>query len=246
MYIKTDGWNTYLTAEWITYRAGLPCYKKFSRTWLNVDGRAIPLDSKQPLHLKYNAETRNYTCDKEVKLRQKVVDRSKSKEARATVKPMRDYIKVMSHLADGWINLDTLEVLRHEPEGTSWRGRYDYIILGQRFSNWDVRSDRIYKETAKKILGIMQRYDEMNELDKVAMMCLLAEGCQQVNSRIVKTVDRTYTNGSGQTHTWKEDIQEYQYKPSSITNRVDYIVKKASDIYTEREVSIVKPVANLL
>lgn len=242
LFIKTGGWATPITAEWISMRSQLRCYKKYNAIWLDVDGRSIPLDEEKHTHLKWNEETRKYTCDKVVKMEQKVVDKTKIKEVRNSVKEFKTFVNVMMKLADGWISHELTSMYRVKDGSSAWN-RYNYWLMGEKFNQYQVRGDRMYEDTAKRLLKCMQEVEA--DEDKVKLMLILAEGVSCESSRIVSSeeVEREY---NGSIYKSVNEVREYQYKPDSIIRRIDYLIKKGSDVFTTKEVEVTKPMTNLL
>lgn len=242
LFIKTGGWATPLTAEWIEMRSQLRCYKKYNEVWLDVDGRSIPLDRDKHTHLKWNEETRKYTCDKVVKMEQKVVDKTKIKEVRNSVKEFKTFVKVMMKLADGWISHELTSMHRVKDDSSAWN-RYNYWLMGEKFDQYQVRGDRMYADTAKRLLKCMQEVEA--DEDKVKLMLILAEGVGCESSRIVSSeeVEREY---NGSIYKSVNEVREYQYKPDSIVRRIDYLIKKGSDVFTTKEVEVTRPMTNLM
>lgn len=246
IYIRSDRWATYTTAEWIRYRSPFRSYKKYSRLWVDVAGKSYPIEGNNVLHVKYNAETDTYSCDKEVKMQQKVIDRSKSKEVRKTIEPFKQFAKTIMSLADGWLARETYEQHRIYDQVNVHRSNYHYMIAGEKFGRYDVSGSQMGSRNAGKLLNLMQKFDELSDHDKITLIVMVAEGMGYTESRIVATEQRE-SEWSGQKHTWSESIYEYCYPAKSVVSRIDYIMKKASeDIYTTKEVDITKPITNLI
>jgi hypothetical protein len=244
MFLRIDGWATPITAEWIRYRSGLNCYKKYNNIWVDVDGRSIPLDSDKPLHIKYNPETNKYTCDKEIKMEQKVVDKDKIKAVRHSVKELKNFVRVMAKLSDGWISNDLYEMYRtKENEDKGYWARWNYELLGNKFNQYEVRGDRMYVDCAKRLIKCMQ--EVQSDEDKVKLMLILTEGVASEESRIIKTETYEHEWSDGSKHQYSNDIREYKYNPDAIVRRIDYIIKKGADVFTTKEVVVTKPMTNL-
>lgn len=244
-YIKADKWATYMTAEWIRYRTPFSAYKKHSRLWVDVNGSAYPIGRDTVLHVKYDKANDRYYCDKEVVMTQKVVDRTKSKQVRETIQPFRAYAKMMMSLADGWLSHETLEQHKKFTGNTGWRNSYEYKIADQTFSTYMIRGGQMYTDTANKLLGLMQKFHDLSDEEKFRLLIVITEGMEVTEHRLLMEIDRE-SEYNGQKHTWKEKVYENRFDPKRVVSRVDYIMKKASDIYTTREVKVTKPKANLM
>jgi hypothetical protein len=241
MYIKTGGWATPTTAQWIEYRSQLRCYKKYNKVWIDVDGRSIPVSST-PLHLVWDEEKRKYTCDKKIVMQQQVVDKDKIKAVRHTLKDFKAFVKVMMTLSDGWVSHGLLNLHRTYKEERSYYANYSYELQGETFTSWDLRGDRMYRGSAERFLKCMQNLTEDD--DRVKLMLMLTEGCGCEETRVIGVEEHEYEYG-GNTHKSQHEIREYKYKPSTIVNRIDYIIKKGADVFTMKEVEVTKPMTNL-
>lgn len=242
MFVRTNGWATPTTAEWIRYRSGLNCYKKYNKVWIEVDGRSIPVEGNA-LHIKYNPETDKYTCDKEVKMEQKVVDKSKIKEVRQSTKDIKSFVRVMMKLADGWVSNELVKKYRVIPETESgWYRRYHYELMGIKFDQYSIRSNQMSKYTAEELIECMQKVEA--DEDKVQLMLILTDGMNSEDSRIIGTEEKQHTFG-GNIHKYTEDIREYKYNPDAVVRRIDYIIKKGADVFTTKEVDVTRPMTNL-
>lgn len=247
MYIQIDGWATPLTAEWISRYSGLRCYKKYSKIWIEVDGRTIPVDKNEKLHLKFknndfvNVERQfQYSCDKVVIRKQKVIDKDKIKAVRHSVKEFKTFVKAMMTLADGWVSDELLKAHRTTSEGYyGWR----YEFNGEQYNQWDLRSDRMSQATAQGLLKHMQSATDPQ--DMVKLMLMVTESVSNIERRLVRTETKTVKWGD-QEREVEEHIYEYRYDPKSVVNRIDYIIKKADEVFTEKEVVVDKPMTNLL
>jgi hypothetical protein len=242
MYIKTGGWATPITAEWIAMRSGLSCYKKYNKVWIDVDGRSIPLDTDKPVHIKWNEDTGKYSCDKEVVMSQKVVDKDKIKEVRHSIKEFKTFTKTMMTLADGWVSRELLTTYRSKQEGSGYWSNYTYEVCGETFTNWELRGDRMNNNTAQRFIKCMQ--DATDDADKVKLMLMVATGCNSDENRVVaiEEYEREY---DGKVHKYQNEVREYRYNPKTVVNRIDYILKKGADVFTTKEVVVTKPITNI-
>jgi glutathionylspermidine synthase len=135
-----------------------------------------------------------------------------------------------------------LELHRTYKGERSFYGGYCYELQGETFTSWDLRGDRMYQQQAERFLKCMQNCNE--DTDKVKLMLMLTEGCGFEENRVVST-EETEREYNGQTYKSINEIREYKYKPSTIVNRIDYIIKKGADVFTMKEVEVTKPMTNL-
>jgi hypothetical protein len=178
-------------------------------------------------------------------MNQKVVDRTKAKEVRASIKDFKGFAKTILTLADGWIAQGTYDLYRTYHNDDKYRQQYTYNIGEDRFSRWDVRGSRMSESVAGKMVKHMQNYSNLDDADKMRLVLMVIEGMSTVESRVIEEIEREST-WNGNTHKWRDKIYEYRYEPQAIAPRIDYLMKKSSDIYTTKEVVVTKPVTNLL
>lgn len=242
MFLRIDRWATPITAQWIARHSGLNCYKKYSNIWVDVDGRSIPLEKNTTLHVKWNEDTGKYSCDKEIVVSQKVVDKDKMKAVRHSIKEFKAFTKTMMTLADGWVSNELLEAYRSSSESAGYWSSYTYEVCGEKFSNWDLASDRMGQAVAQRFIKCMQ--EATDDADKVKLMLMVTSGCSRESSRVIaiKEYEREY---DGKVHKYQNEIREFRYLPKTVVNRIDYIVKKGADVFTTKEVVVTKPITNI-
>jgi len=114
--LRTNGWDTPSTAEFIHEHSPLYCAKQYNRLWVKLkmspsaEPVAYPIGNE--LQLRYVAEG-CYEPINKVLINKKVVDRQKAKEARAPVMPFLAWAKTFMAMSDGWLMHETRkEVLR--------------------------------------------------------------------------------------------------------------------------------------
>jgi hypothetical protein len=254
IYLQSNGYSTPTTSEFMTrylpYQ--LRTYKKYNKLW--VDGTkvgamnggefksgAFVLNNKEKTVLKYNPTQDNYTIENPVKVVQRVIDRTKAKDARAKVKDFKAFAKAMLSIADGWLTEDLLKV-HTEPkkDGHSWGG--EIFALGEnRFNSYHI-SGRVNQKTAQTIYEAMQTDDDQL---KVKLMCMIATTTNHTEARNIRTETyETEWNGTKRMH--ERIIREYRYNPDSVARRIDKIVEYACDIHTTKEVEQGKVMTNLV
>lgn len=250
MYVQIDRWATPITAQWIQRYTGLACYKKYNELWIHVDGRTIPISKGDKLHLKFKGNdvvnvnnSEKYSCDKEIVREQRVIDRAKSKEARAKVKPFKEYAQVMMRLFDGVIMHEM--VTGHRVLGDMrWSNGYHYQILDQQVKGWDLRG-YMAQSTAKQLYELMQRVMvEGTDDEKFRLLLCVAETCK-VEQHIHIGEEEISWEWDGQTRTSKQHIFNRQYARDAVARKVDYITANACDIYTTKTVKVDSPMCNL-
>jgi hypothetical protein len=250
MYVQIDRWATPITAQWIQRYTGLACYKKYNEIWIDVDGRTIPIARGEKLHLKFKGadvvNVRNqdkYTCDKEVVREQKVIDRSKSKEARVKVKAFKEYAQVMMRLCDGKVTHEMQQEHRKAGE-YGWGNNYHYEILGETVRGWDL-ARFMGDSMSKKLYELMQRVMvEGTDEEKFRLMLCVMDTCQ-VDSQVYRGQEEITWVWDGKQQTGNRTVYDYLYARDAVVRKIDYIVSKACDIYTTKTVKVDKPMCNL-
>lgn len=106
--VRTNGWHTPSTAEFIHEHSPFTCWKEGRVLWIrtrNKDGdvKAYPIGNE--LHMKYVGW--GYEPATPVVIRKKVVDREKAKAARAPLQPFLQWVKTFLTLSDGWVMHET-------------------------------------------------------------------------------------------------------------------------------------------
>lgn len=246
IYLQSNGYVTPTTSDFMTrylpYQ--LRTYKKYNKLWLDGTkvGGAYVLESKGKTCLRYNPSTDNYTIENPVKVVQKVVDRTKAKEARNKVKEFKNFATAMLKIADGWITEELLKAhtVPRDKNNGYWGGE-TYMIGEEKFVENHL-SGSLSRNTAEKIYNFMQSDDDDI---KVKLMCLIAGTTNRMEARTIRT--ETYeTEWNGRKTTHERLIREYRYNPSSVARRIDKIVEYACDIHTTKEVEQGKVMTNLI
>jgi len=114
--LRTNGWDTPSTAEFIHEHSPFYCEKQYNRLWIKLkmspsaEPVAYPIGNELQLrHVVDNC----YEPINKVLINKKVVDRQKAKEARAPVMPFLAWAKTFMAMSDGWLMHETRkEVLR--------------------------------------------------------------------------------------------------------------------------------------
>jgi hypothetical protein len=244
MYVKTGGWGTPTTAEFISRYLpySMVCYKKYSKVWIDYKSQAYPIDTDKPTIFRFNKDTDTYTIENPQPLQQRVIDRTKIKVARDKLQGFRDYAKIMLKLADGWVSNDLVE--QHCEKGDAVRdywGRKSYKIGDAVMSGYQIQGS-LSKTDAEKIYTAMCA----DESQYPKLLCVIAQASNALENRIVRQEQVESKDYKGNPYMNTVTTREYQYDYKTVDNRINYIIKQACDVYTTKEVPVGKVVTNLL
>ena len=243
MQLTIDAWATPTTADFIERYISreMRCYKKYNKIWVDYKDKSYVLNHDKPTIFKYLKHIDTYSVENPAPLVQKVVDRTKAKDARKPVDTFRNYAKIMLKLADGWLSNDLVE--KHcKPKSADYWGRVNYDINGEEFSSYHLQG-QITKQTAEKLYDYFSTNDE-TQFPK--MLCVICAGSNYKESRVIRTEQYETTDYKGNKNMETRSIREHQYDWKTIDNRINHIVKQACDVYTTKEVEVGKVVTNLL
>jgi hypothetical protein len=234
MHIKTDGYETPTTAEFINryIPRDMRCYKKYNKLWVEYKGQNYVMDSKKATIFCYVKSDDAYYIENPIQLTQKVIDRTKMKTARDKLSAFRNYAKVMLKLADGWLSNELIE--QHATGNADYYGRKGYELSGVKYDRWSL-SGSISTKTAGELYDAMCNATE-EQFPK--LLCLICAASQSKESRMCKTIQVERTDYQGNKHMENQDIREYQYDYKSVDNRINYMIKQSADVHTTREVAL--------
>lgn len=245
MYLKTGGWATPSTAEFINryIPRNMRCYKKYNKVWVEYQSQAYPIDPTKATIFRFNKDTDAYTVENPQPLHQKVIDRTKIKTAREKLNAFRSYAKIMLKLSDGWVSNELVEqhAEQHGERRDYW-GRRSYKVGDEVMSGYQMEGS-LGKRDAEKLYTALCTTDD-TQFPK--LLCVIAQSSQSQENRIVKQEQVTSLDYRGQPQTSMITTREYQYDYKTIDNRINYILKQACDVYTTKEVPVGKVVTNLL
>lgn len=245
LYVKTGGWATPTTAEFISryLPRNMRCYKKYNKVWVDYQSQAYPIDAVKPTIFRFNKDTEQYTVENPQPLQQRVIDRTKAKTAREKLKGFRDFAKVMLKMSDGWVSNELVEqhCEKDEKHRDYW-GRRSYKIGDEVMSGYQIEG-QLSKQTAEKLYTALCTDDD-TQFPK--LLCVIAQASQNLESRVVRQEQETYTDYRGQQQTRMTTTREYKYDYKTVDNRINYVIKQACDVFTTKEVPIGKVVTNCL
>jgi hypothetical protein len=234
LHIKTDGYETPTTAEFINryLPRDMSCRKQYNKLWVGYKGQSYVIDNKKATIFRYNAHSDSYHIENPIQLQQKVIDRTKMKTARDKLKGFRDYAKIMLKLADGWLSNELVE--QHATGQADYYGRKGYELNGKKYDRWGL-SGALNKSTAQEL------YDAMCGADETLypkLLCIICAGSQYKETRTVKTIDVERTDYNGNKRMEQMVVREEQFDYKTVDNRINYIIKQVADVHTTREVAM--------
>jgi len=115
--LRTDGWNTPSTAEFIHEHSPFTCFKAHGKLWirlrrqpdlLTMVNNVVVYPLPKQLRLRCILENNIYEPEDSAPIMQRVVDRAKAKVARAPFKPFLDFVKTFLAMSDGWVMHETM------------------------------------------------------------------------------------------------------------------------------------------
>lgn len=120
--LRTKGWHTPSTAEFIHEHSPFTCWKQDKRLWVRILGvgtaTAYPIGDE--LRLRVNADL-VYEPAEPIVIKKKITDRVKAKEARTKVQPFLDWTRTFLSMSDGWVMHETMkQVLGWNNDEAQW------------------------------------------------------------------------------------------------------------------------------
>lgn len=115
--LRTNGWNTPSTAEFIHEHSPFTCFKAHNKLWIRLRRQPdlltmvnnevmYPLPTE--LKLRCVVENNIYEPEDAKPIKQRVVDRAKAKAARAPMQPFLQFVKTFLAMSDGWVMHETM------------------------------------------------------------------------------------------------------------------------------------------
>lgn len=225
--LRSDGWQTPSTAEFIHTHSPFTCWKQGGKLWVRAvkgmggkDVTAYPLGNELRMNWKGG---HNYEPATKVMVNKRVVDRAKAKAAREPIQPFLDYAKTMLTLSDGWVMHETAK------EVLGWHGdKAGEYAYGPLTSYWPSEND-IYKM-------LTEQADVEPEHVYMKVICLLAQRYVDHEERreaAVYPFTVTYNSGSWQR---KQSFYDYQISFERLKRKIYRMVETKEDIHRVVEV----------
>jgi hypothetical protein len=115
--LRTNGWNTPSTAEFIHEHSPFTCFKQHNTLWIRLrqqddlltgDNKIVAYPVPNELRLRCVLENNIYVPENPKRIMQRVVDRAKAKAARAPMQPFLQFVKTFLAMSDGWVMHETM------------------------------------------------------------------------------------------------------------------------------------------
>jgi hypothetical protein len=243
---RTGGYASVSTAEFISAHSPFRATKTRGQVWVLRGDQKVPILHDKVVTFKQEGD--DWKLITEIKLTQKVVDRSKSKAVRERIKGFEKYATTMLKLADGWVRASTTEQWRYTAGNDAsmnyqWKSyKYNFgfeqnvllILQGHKLSKWQRQHAHYAYEAYLRDLDAVLEMLSVEDVDTWdrAMYCIL-EKVDAVRKVEVSSVEyQPYPNDSYKARLilWDE-----QYSVSAIKNFISKLIKQM-DVYTTREV----------
>lgn len=243
---RTGGYASVSTADFMGAHSPFRATKTRGQVWVLRGDQKVPI-----LHDKvvtFKQEGGDWKLATEIKLTQKVVDRSKSKAVRERIKGFEKYATTMLKLSDGWVRASTTEQWRSLVDqggsgGYAWKHyRYNFgfeqnveaILQGHKLSKWQRQhAHNTYEAYLRDLDAVLEMLsvEDVDTWDR-AMYCIL-EKVDSIHKVQVDVIEyRPYPN---ETYTTRLTLWDEQYSVSAIKNFISKLIKQM-DVYTTREV----------
>lgn len=207
--LRCDSWSTPLTADFIHAHSPWQCHKRHNKLWVLIYGESehkfYPIPEKG--ELQFRLIGRYWVPVGDVVVQKKVVDKQKSKDARAPIKPFLAWAKAFLTMSDGWIMHETRKQVMGYTEG-------------------NMTYDNKHKTNAE-VYEMMTSGDENKYL---LAMCVMLENKFAIDRRFAESTTVRSTWG-GKTHEYEVKWQDRQFQYKSLYNRVGTVIKSLEDIY---------------
>lgn len=245
MELRVNDWATPSTADFMTAHSPFRANKTRGNIWVRLGEQNVPVAKSGVT--KFRIDNGKWVLDQELKLKQKVVDRSKSKQVRERIRGFINYANTMLKLSDGWVRAATTAQWRTLDEGdASWRyKRYEYdfgfemgvksILEGRKLSRWErERRGASYNQFQKDVENTLELLSvEDTEIWERAMYCILNKSDHMETETVESIKYKPHPESDYETTLTLLDIR---YSKDRINRFVTNMIKNMDDMHTEREV----------
>lgn len=213
--VRCGSWSTPLTAEFIHIHSPFSCYKKNNKLWLRVkedDGASVkvyPL-SGDGIRFKW-VSGYNFAPAEPVLIKKRVVNRTKAKEARATVMPFINWAKTMLTLSDGWVMHETKKQ-----------------VFG-----WE--DNKYATPTTINDNRILEMVESGDDEQYLKALCHMTHRIKDEGTRTAESFQDSH-EWNGKTYQHTRQLYDYKMKLDTIKRYVYKLVENGGDIHDVVEV----------
>lgn len=256
--LACDGWATPSTADFMHMHTprGIAVSKQQKNLWIrNSEKRRHLVPQEGALRLRETDGV--WQSVTPITLKQIVVDRTKMKEARESIKEFRDFAKTMMRLSDGWVMAETIRPYIKKNQEKWWWTGYDYGFDG--FEKSVLREgtlpNYIKQATVKKIKadlkackdwadGVNRVVAKMRGNDIDTWQRMMYQMCETLSTEDRRLVMTTKVQINDDISVDRKEYDE-QYKVEALLRRIDNVLK-CLDVYTTRIVDDSKVRSNVV
>ena len=214
--VRTGGWATPSTAEFIHEHSPFACWKRYSKVWVRVRGNpdapmAYPVGGE--LRFKQVGEHK-YEPVEPVVIRKRVVDRDKAKLAREPLKPFVAWAKMFLKLSDGWVMHETCK------EALGWR-EDNYITRNM---------------SLEKVYEVLTAPPQYIEPETVYLQVLCSMAISHIPGREWR-VSQAYLASTGKPPWASRCFSDFRIDPSQVQQVLHTWLRNHGDVHRIVEVS---------
>jgi hypothetical protein len=209
--LRTNGWNTPSTAEFIHEHSPFTCFKQHNKLWirlrrqpdlLTMVNNVVMYPVPTELRLRCVLENNIYEPENPKPIMQRVVDRAKAKAARAPLQPFLKFVKSFLAMSDGWVMHETMLEF-FDAQGFGYMIKQPHNVKTK---------NRMYEALANA-----------KPDDYLFWLCLLSRSANQIESRVAVVTDRYRYN-------------DRRFKFEAFKTMTEKFVHECADIYKTVEV----------
>ena len=215
--VRTKGWHTPSTAEFIHTHSPFTCWKQNNKLWVLAHETVYPIGDE--LRFKQVGEHK-YEPAEPVVIHKKIVDREKSKAAREPLKPFMKWTKTFLKLSDGWVMHETCK------EVFGWDGS-DY-------KSTDGGSD-YSPDPAMSIADVYEMLTRQVDIEPDASylraLCVLAmRHSLQIDKRLAQRTEIPISN-VGRNYTHHKTFYDVRVAYEDIRNTLHNWLRREGDVH---------------
>jgi hypothetical protein len=215
--LQADGWHSVTTAEFIHTHSPWQCFKRNNKLWVIVASETdkylhYPIPKKG--ELQFEIRDGRWQPVGEVLIEKRVVNREKSKAARAPYRAFMSWAKVFMKMSDGWLMHETRKQVIALKVG-------DLKVEDRVGFTYEWRTD----------IELLDAAREGNE-DKFlkVLFHILSQRRDAIETRVAESLPYSY-EFMGQIRNYVEEFHDMQFRFEFLRGRVDRMIKNFLDVY---------------